>query len=111
MTGKLRLFSRFRTKPPDAMKNVPSTSPQSPPAISTIDALDQAMDCCENISALALLLQDSGGHAALDEYESTVLSGAGRLLAYEARKLKILVDNLEEQFAKPMKHPPKKSGK
>jgi hypothetical protein len=106
MTGKFRLFPRSRSKPPNAMKNA---SPQKSPVISIIDALDQAMDCCENISAIALLLQDSGGHAALDEYESTVLSGAGRLIAHEARKLKTLIDNLEEQFAQPKKHSPKKS--
>lgn len=93
------------------MKNPPLIPPQPPAEIPAIDALEQAMNCRENIFAIALMLEDSGEHAAGDEQESTILSGTGRLIASETRKLKTLLDIMDRQFSKPNKQPLKKSGK
>jgi hypothetical protein len=93
------------------MKNSPLTPHQPPTEIPALDALEQAMDCRENIFALAVLLEDSAAQAAADEHESAILSGAGRLIANETRKLKSLLEILDRQFSKPKKQPPKKSAK
>ena len=65
------------------------------------------MDCRENIFAIATLLEDNAAQA-VDEHERAILSGAGRLIAGETRKLKSLLEILDRQLRK-MK-PPKKSG-
>ena len=90
------------------MKNSPSSSHQPPAEIPAVDALEQAADCRENIFAIALMLEGSAAQAA-DEHENAILSGAGRLIAHEMRKLKSLLEILERQLQKTL--PPKKSGK
>jgi hypothetical protein len=112
MTDQLRWPARFQNNCSlGIMKNPPLTLPQPPAEIPALDALEQAMDCRENIFALALLLEDSAAQAAGDEQENSILSGTGRLIASETRKLKTLLDILAGQFPKPEKHPPKKSAK
>ena len=65
--------------------------------IPVIDALDRAIAAQENIFILAVLLEDS--------QENLVLSGAGRLIANEARKLGDMLLVLEEQYPRPTKRP------
>ena len=111
MTGQLRLPARFQNNCwPGIMKNPPLTPPQPPAETPAIDALEQAMDCRENIFALAVLLEDSAAQTAADEHESAILSGAGRLIANETRTLKSLLEILDRQLQKVKKQPSKKSG-
>jgi hypothetical protein len=76
------------------MKKMPNHATTT---IPVIDALDRAIACQENIFVLAVLLEDS--------HENLVLSGAGRLIANEARKLGDMLLVLEEQYPRPTKRP------
>jgi len=109
MTGTLRLPSRSRIKQAGAMKNIQSSTHQPPTEIPTPDALEQAMDCRENIFAIAVLLEDSAAQAA-DEHERAILSGAGRLIADETRKLKSLLAILDRRLPKMKTKPSPKAG-
>lgn len=110
MTGTLRSPSLSRIKQPDAMKNIHSSPHQPSAEIPALDALEQAMDCHENIFTIAVLLEDSAAQAA-DEHEKAILSGAGRIIAQETRKLQSLLETLDRQLQKVKKQPPRKSGK
>ena len=76
------------------------TSTDTPATV--IDALDLAIACHENIFILASLLEDSGTNAA-DNHENSVRSGAGRLIAIEARKMGDSLTVLEEHYPRPTK--------
>lgn len=80
----------------DVMKNL---QPENTNNNKILDAFDAAMDCQENLMVLAILLEDSG-NAAFDPHEKCVLSGAGRLVANEAKKLQFALDSLETHCQK-----------
>jgi hypothetical protein len=68
-----------------------------PSSASGQDAIDGAIDCCENILTLAALLEASNPENLVDFLEPELAARAGAMILRETRKLRDLLNALSGQ--------------
>jgi hypothetical protein len=59
-----------------------------------VDILDGLLDCCQNITTLARLLNACDYHPEAEPLESTLVHNAGHLIVREAEQLRGWLDEL-----------------
>jgi hypothetical protein len=61
---------------------------------ATIDLLDQAAECCDNISTIAGLLRVAGQRPSSQPIEALLVGNAGHLIGNEIERLRELLASL-----------------
>jgi hypothetical protein len=68
---------------------------------TSIDLLDEAADCCENISTIAELLKAAGQGSSSEPIDAVVIANTGHLIGNEIARLAVLLRSIHGATIRP----------